>query len=169
MLISASVLMTSFTIIAGFLAQRMESRLLATFGMGLDLAATVMLIFLGANTPMWYVILALMIYGTGIGLFVSPNTNAIMGSVGPKVLGVASGTLGTMRTAGMMLSMAITMVLFSVYMGQAEITSANYPQFLTSVRVGFIIFSICGLGGLIAQMVARNRDARADKTLNAKS
>ena len=159
-LICASVLMTSFTIIAGFLAQRVESRLLATLGMALDFVAIVMLIFLGNDSALWYVILALMIYGTGIGLFVSPNTNAIMGSVDKKVLGVASGTLGTMRTAGMMLSMAITMVLFSVYIGQVEITSAYYPQFLTSVRVGFIIFSAFGLGGVIAQMIARNRDTR---------
>jgi len=159
-LIFASVLMTTFTILAGFLAQKIESRLIATFGMALDLAATVMLIFLGNSTPLWYVILSLMIYGTGIGLFVSPNTNAIMGSVENKVLGVASGTLGTMRTAGMMLSMAITMVLFSVYIGQAEITSQYYPQFLTSVRAGFIIFSACGLGGVIAQLVARNRDRK---------
>jgi EmrB/QacA subfamily drug resistance transporter len=159
-LICASVLMTTFTIIAGFLAQRMESRLLATFGMALDFIATVMLIFLGNDTALWYVILTLMIYGTGIGLFVSPNTNAIMGSVDKKVLGVASGTLGTMRTAGMMISMAVTMVLFSVYIGQAQITSAYYPQFLTSVRVGFIIFSAFGLGGVIAQMIARNRDAQ---------
>ncbi len=159
-LICASVLMTSFTILAGFLAQKIESRLLATFGMALDFIATVMLIFLGNDTGLWYVILALGIYGTGIGLFVSPNTNAIMGSVDKKVLGVASGTLGTMRTAGMMLSMAITMILFSVYIGQAQITSAYYPQFLTSVRVGFIIFSAFGLGGVIAQIAARNRDAR---------
>ncbi len=157
-LIAASVLMTSFTIIAGFLAQRIESRLVATFGMGLNFIATLMLIFLGGSTPLWYVILALMTYGTGIGLFVSPNTNAIMGSVDKKVLGVASGILGTMRTAGMMLSMAITMVIFSVYIGQAEITSAVFPQFLTSVRVGFIIFAAFALGGVIAQMIARNRD-----------
>ena len=75
------------------------------------------------------------------------------------MLGVASGTLGTMRTAGMMLSMAITMIIFSVYIGEAQITSQYYPQFLTSVRVGFIIFSAFGLGGVIAQLVARNRDA----------
>lgn len=157
-LICASVLMTIFTIIAGYMAQKVESRVLASFGMAIDLVATVMLIFLTESTPLWYVILALMIYGTGIGLFVSPNTNAIMGSVDKKVLGVASGTLGTMRTVGMMLSMAITMVLFSVYIGQAEITSEYYPQFLTSVRVGFIIFSVFGLGGVIAQIMARNRD-----------
>lgn len=156
-LIAASVLMTAFTILSGFIAQRIESRLLATFGMALDLAATMMLIFLSETTSLWYVILALAIYGMGIGLFVSPNTNAIMGSVENKVLGVASGTLGTMRTAGMMLSMGITMILFSVYIGQAEIIPAYYPQFLTSVRAGFIIFSAFGLAGVISQIAARNR------------
>jgi hypothetical protein len=60
-----------------------------------------------------------------------------------------------MRTAGMMLSMGITMILFSVYIGQAEIVEASYPQFLSSVRVGFTIFAALCVGGLIAQMVAR--------------
>jgi EmrB/QacA subfamily drug resistance transporter len=154
-LIASSVLMTIFTLLSGFISQKLEPRLVATLGMAFNSAALVMLIYLGSTTPIWYIILALAIYGTGIGLFVSPNTNAIMGSVESRVLGVASGTLGTMRTAGMMLSMGVVMILFSLYIGQAEITYDYYPQFLTSVRVGFIIFAILCVGGLIAQLVAR--------------
>jgi EmrB/QacA subfamily drug resistance transporter len=154
-LIASSVLMTIFTLASGFISQKREPRVMATIGMAFNCAALIMLIFLGNTTSIWYVILALAIYGTGIGLFVSPNTNAIMGSVEHRVLGVASATLGTMRTAGMMLSMGITMILFSVYIGQAEITPTRYPEFLTSVRVGFVIFSALSVGGLIAQMVAR--------------
>ncbi|OGO17199.1 MAG: MFS transporter [Chloroflexi bacterium RBG_16_50_11] len=154
-LIASSVLMTIFTLSSGFISQKYEPRLVATAGMALNLAALIMLIFVGDTTSIWYIVVALAIYGTGIGLFVSPNTNTIMGSVANRVLGVASGTLGTMRTAGMMLSMGITMILFSLYIGQAEITPVYYPQFLTSVRVGFIVFSVLGFGGVIAQMVAR--------------
>jgi len=156
-LITASVLMTIFTLLSGFTAQRVESRLVASTGMALNCVALIMLIFLDNETSIWYIIFALAIYGTGIGMFVSPNTNAIMGSVDNKVLGVASGTLGTMRTAGMMLSMGITMILFSLYIGQAEITSVYYPQFLDSVRAGFIVFSVLGIGGVMAQMVARGK------------
>lgn len=156
-LIASSVLMTIFTLLSGYLSVRFEPRLVATVGMAVNCAALIMLIFLGNTTPLWYIILALAIYGTGIGLFVSPNTNVIMSSVESKVLGVASGMLGTMRTAGMMLSMGITMILFSLYIGDAEITPAYYPQFLTSVKVGFIIFAILGLLGVMAQMVARRR------------
>ena len=154
-LIASSILMAIFTVTSGFISQKREPRVVATIGMAFNCTALIMLIFLGNATPIWYIILALVVYGTGIGLFGTPNTNAIMGSVEHRVLGVASGTLGTMRTAGMMLSMGITMILFSVYIGQAEITSAYYPQFLTSVRVGFTIFSILCVGGLVAQMVAR--------------
>lgn len=55
----------------------------------------------------------------------------------------------------MMLSMGITMILFSIYIGDAEIIPIYYPQFLTSVRVGFIVFAVLGFGGVIAQLVDR--------------
>jgi MFS family permease len=154
-LIASSVLMTIFTLLSGYISQKFEPRLVATAGMAVNFIALVMLIFLGNTTPIWYIVLCLAIYGTGIGLFVSPNTNVIMCSVENRVLGVASGTLGTMRTAGMMLSMGIMMILFTVYIGNVEITSAYYPQFLESVRVGYIIFAALGFAGVIAQMVAR--------------
>ena len=47
------------------------------------------------------------------------------------------------------------MILFSIYIGDAAITPAYYPQFLTSVKVGFAIFAALGVIGVVAQMVAR--------------
>jgi len=41
---------------------------------------------------------SLILLGFGFALFSSPNTNAIMSSVEKKFYGVASGTLGTMRS-----------------------------------------------------------------------
>jgi EmrB/QacA subfamily drug resistance transporter len=154
-LIASSVLMTIFTLSTGFISPKIPPRLVATAGMALNCVALAMLVFLVDTTPIWYIVIALAIYGIGIGLFVSPNTNVIMGSVSSRVLGVASGTLGTMRTAGMMLSMGIMMILFSLYIGDAEITSAYYPQFLTSVKVGFIVFVVLNFAGVIAQMAAQ--------------
>jgi len=154
-LIASSVMMTIFTPISGRISDRVEPRLVATLGMALNCVAVVLLIFLGDATAIWFIIVVLVFYGVGIGLFASPNTNAVMGSVEPKFLALASGTQGTMRTSGMMLSMGIMMVLFSIYIGRAEITPEYYPQFMTSFRVGFIIFTLLGIGGLIAQLVAR--------------
>jgi MFS family permease len=156
-LIASSIPMTIITPLAGRLSDKIEPRLVAASGMAIGCLALVLLVFLNNTTSVWYVVLVLLLYGTGIGLFSSPNTNAIMGSVGKKVLGVASGTVGTMRTGGMMLSMGIMMILFTVFIGQAEITPEHYPQFLTSVRVGFIIFAMLGIGGMVAQLAARKK------------
>jgi hypothetical protein len=62
-----------------------------------------------------------------------------------------------MRTGGMMLSMGIMMIIFTVFIGQAEITRPLYPQFLTSARVGFTIFTVLGFGGVLAQYAARKK------------
>jgi len=154
-LIIPSILMTIFTVLSGYISQRYHPRLVATAGIMLNCVATIMLIFLGESTSIWYIRFALCFYGIGNGLFVSPNTNITMGSVESRGLAVASGTLGTMRNAGMMLSMGITMILFSLYIGGSQITPANHPEFLASFKTGFILFSIIGFGGVIAQMVAR--------------
>jgi EmrB/QacA subfamily drug resistance transporter len=154
-LLPASVLMTIFTPISGRISDKVEPRLVATVGMALNCVTVILLVFLNNDTAVWFIIVALALYGIGIGLFSSPNTNAIMGSVEKRALGVASGTLGTMRTAGMMLSMGIMMILFSLYIGQAEISPPYYPQFMSSVRTGFIVFTVLCIGGLLAQLLAR--------------
>jgi EmrB/QacA subfamily drug resistance transporter len=156
-LIASSIPMTIITPLAGRLSDKIEPRLVAAAGLVMGCLALVLLTFLNYGTSLWYVVLALVLYGTGIGLFSSPNTNAIMGSVDKKVLGVASGTIGTMRTGGMMLSMGIMMILFAVYVGQAEITPVYYPQFLSSVRVGFSVFAALCIGGVAAQLAARQK------------
>jgi MFS family permease len=157
-LITASVLMAIFTPISGRISDRIEPRLVASVGMSLNCVALLLLVFVNGGTSLWYIMVALAINGLGIGIFASPNTNAIMGAVAKKSLGVAAGTLGTMRTAGMMVSMGIMMILFSTYIGQTEIIPAYYPQFLTSMRTGFIIFTVLSVFGLLCQLVARSAD-----------
>lgn len=163
-LITASVLMAFFTPISGRVSDRIEPRLVASVGMSLNCVALFLLVFINAATPIWYIVLALAVNGLGIGIFASPNTNAIMGSVAKKSLGVAAGTLGTMRTAGMMVSMGIIMILFSLYIGEAEIIPEYYPEFLSSVRTGFIILTVFSVFGLLAQLAARRvaRKLRSD-------
>ena len=155
-LITASVLMAIVTPLSGRLSDRIEPRLVASVGMSLNCLALLMLVFINAATPLWYIMVALAVNGLGIGIFASPNTNAIMSSVPRKSLGVAAGTLGTMRTAGMMVSMGIIMILFSLYIGRTEILPENYPQFLASLRTGFIIFTALSILGLLFQFIARS-------------
>jgi len=63
--------------------------------------------------------------------------------------------IATMRSAGMILSMGITMILFSLYIGNAVVTPEYYPEFLTSMRVAYIIFAALCFGGIFVQLAAR--------------
>jgi hypothetical protein len=78
-----------------------------------------------------------------------------MGSVEKKLLGVASGTVGTMRSCGMTLSLGIVMILFSIYIGDVQITAEYYPAFLKSFRTMFMISAALCFAGIFIQLAGR--------------
>jgi EmrB/QacA subfamily drug resistance transporter len=154
-LVANPVVMTIFAPLSGRLSDRIDPRKIASVGMAFSSVALVLFVFLDNETALWFIIVALAILGVGAGLFSSPNTNAVMGSVEKKFFGVASGTLATMRTCGMTLGMGIIMILFSLYIGKVQITPEYYPAFLVSMKVGFIIFAALCFGGVFAQLAGR--------------
>ena len=102
------------------------------------------------------IIIALVLLGLGTAFFASPNTNAIMSSVERKYYGVAAATQATTRNIGMTFSMSIVMLLFSLFMGSAQITPEYYPAFVQSIRIAFLACSgICVLSIIFS--VARGK------------
>jgi MFS family permease len=151
-LIVQPAIMAVLNPISGRLSDRVDPRFVASVGMAINGIGLALLVFLDSQTGLGYVVVSLVVLGLGFGMFTSPNTSAVMGSVDRKLLGVASGTIGTMRSTGMMLSMGIAMILFSIYMGQTQISPVIYPAFLTSLKVAFTIFSALCLVGVFAQL-----------------
>jgi len=155
-LIAQPILMAVFSPIAGRLSDRVEARIVASAGMTLTALGLLMLIFLRQATSFAYIIAALLLLGVGFGLFSSPNMNAIMSSADRRLYGVASAIVATMRTLGQMLSLGITMLLFSVVIGPVQITPEHYGAFLDSTRIAFTIFSALCVVGIFASL-ARGR------------
>ncbi len=141
------VLMASLSPVAGRLSDRIEPRKIASLGMALTALGVFLLAFIGMGTSKIYILCTLAILGIGFAMFSSPNMNAIMGAVAKRYLGIASGTVSTMRLLGQMISMAIAMVIFSLFLGQEAISPSNYGLFLKSVHVSFLIFTfLCIIG-----------------------
>jgi len=138
---------------AGWLSDRRQPGLIASIGMGLTALGLVFLVFADTATTFAELVVILILLGAGLGIFSSPNTNAIMGSVDRKKYGVASGTLGTMRLVGQMLSMGVAMMLLAVYVGDVQITAAYYPQFLVSMKTCFAIFAVLCFAGIFLSLV----------------
>jgi MFS family permease len=133
--------------LAGRLSDRIQPRRVASAGMALAAAALALLSLLEAGTPLAFVLGVLGVMGLGLGLFSSPNTNAIMGSVERKQYGLATGTLSTMRTVGMTASMAVVMLFFSVRPGAASLSPERAGAFLAASRSAFLLFAgLCVLG-----------------------
>jgi MFS family permease len=156
-LVSQPLIMAAFSPLAGRLSDRIEPRIVATLGMIITTIGLFLFTFLEQGTPMGYIISCLIILGFGFALFSSPNTNAIMSSVEKRFLGIASGVIGTMRSLGMMISMGISTVIFSVLIGRVQITPEHYPSLMRSIVVAFIIFTALCFIGIFASMARGKR------------
>jgi MFS family permease len=148
-LVAQPVIMAIVSPVAGRLSDRIEPRLLATVGMALTTTGLLSLVFLSWMN-IYLIIATLVLLGIGFGLFSSPNSNAIMGSVTPKYYGIASGTMGTMRLLGQMFSMGMVMLILSLFIGREPVGGHNIEYFILSVRVVFILFFILCFFGIFA-------------------
>jgi EmrB/QacA subfamily drug resistance transporter len=108
------MLMALTTPLSGWLSDRIGPKLPATAGMVLLSLGLALLSGLGRNSLPPDVLWRLAITGLGIGLFVSPNNSAIMGSVPPSAQGVAGGLVATARTVGMVSGVAVVSAVFAV-------------------------------------------------------
>lgn len=146
---SMQALLSSFT---GRVSDRVEPRIVSSLGMASLCVGLLFLCFLKETTGTYLVVFNLLFLGFGFALFVSPNTNAIMSSVGKKFYGVAAGTMATMRVIGQTLSMSIVMFIFMHFMGKVQITPEYHGQFLRSLRVIFLIFVCLSFLGIFASL-----------------
>jgi len=151
-LVAMPAMQAIFSPLAGRLSDRIEPRLIASAGMALTTIGLVIFIFVNAQTPLNLIIGNLILMGFGFALFSSPNTNAVMSSAPNTAYGVASATLATMRQVGMVLSMGIAMLMFTLYIGRVQITPEYYPLFQQSMKTAFIIFAILCFGGIFASL-----------------
>jgi hypothetical protein len=120
--------------------------------MALCCAGLVSLAFLDARTGVVSITARLVLLGAGFALFGSPNSNAVMSSVDKKDYGVASGTLGTMRLFGQMVSMVIITTMLVLHIGQSKLTPELYPQYLHSMKLSFVIFSLLCFAGIFMSL-----------------
>lgn len=154
------IIMAIFSPVAGRLSDRLEPRFIASAGMALNVVGLIMLTFIDTETTISSIVVSLLILGTGFALFSSPNTSAAMGAVDRRYYGVASATIGTMRILGQMFSMGISTLIFTIQIGNMQITQEQYQPFLYGLRTAFLIFSCLCAFGILASF-ARGKVLRS--------
>lgn len=141
-----------FSPLMGRLSDRIPPYRLATGGMLLCVAGLALFSRLGTKTPLWYVIITLMLVGFGFALFSSPNTNAILSSVSGAEYSVANSILSTMRTAGQGAAMAIVTIVVGMQLGNAALTETTPRLLVLTLHRCFLIFIVLSVIGVFFSM-----------------
>ena len=109
--------------ISGWLSDRFGSRFLSSLGMAISCLGLWFLSRLDAQSTSFDIVWPLLVTGCGQALFQPPNNNAILSSVPPERVGIASGFLSTVRVLGQSSSVALSGAIFT-FLGGAHAGAA---------------------------------------------
>ena len=124
-LITNSVVIVLVAPIAGWLSDRMGSRLLCTVGSGLIVVGQFFIASLGIDSSIPRIIFPLLVIGLGWAIFNSPNQSAILGSVRRDEVGTASGMNTTTARTGGAMGVALSATLFTYGLATAGLPRAQ--------------------------------------------
>jgi MFS family permease len=117
---------------SGILSDKFGSRGIASAGMAVFASSFIGLMLLPVVFPYWIFALLIGLNGIGSGMFASPNSSSIMGSVPASDRGVASGMRATFQNSGTAISIGVVFTLMIAGL------SSSLPSTLSNglVKVG---------------------------------
>jgi Na+/melibiose symporter-like transporter len=144
--------------LAGIWADRRGSRMLAALGMLISAGALAGTTTLGQDSPYWQSTLWLGLVGIGSGMFNSPNTAAMMGTVPANRRGIAAGVRTMLQNTGAVISIAFVLaivtaavpkdVLFKIFSGLASgLSSSELAPFIHNMHTALWVLAITSLIG----------------------
>ncbi len=161
MLLSVQPLVQVFiSPLGGRMADRHGADVIATIGIAVCGIGLLLASGLDGESSLWVVTVIQLVIGSGIALFASPNTSAIMTSVDAAHMGQASGLVGTARTLGTLTSMVIISLTMHAYLGDSQLDATNIPDFLTAMHINFTLFGVLNLLGIFCSLGRMGKHAR---------
>lgn len=166
-MLSQPLLVAIVSPISGHLSDRIQPRLLASIGLAVMAGAMLVLSGVTKDTALQTIVLILVVLGAGYGLFSSPNTSAVMGSVSKEALGVGSGTLSTMRFLGQSLSLVlVTFILASNLSSGVPLVgrgplNVSVQEFLYGFRITLQTCAIIAAGAAVISLGRGHNHSKA--------
>ena len=158
-LIITPIIMAILAPNSGKLSDKIHPQKLAALGMTIAACALLILVFLDGKTPLYMVVIAMILQGIGMGLFSSPNMNAIMSSVPPKEAPTASASQATMRTIGQTMSLGMLTLIFAWIMGSLPLATEYADLIVKSSQTICIICMCACIIAIFASLVGiRSKD-----------
>lgn len=139
---------------SGYLSDIFGSRVLSAMGMYIVVLSLFLLLWTTEQLSSLHLISCLAILGLGTGMFVSPNTNALLSATPIGQQGMGGGLLALTRNLGMLIGTAVsaatfeTTLTYALSRGMSDISSrilGLHSSYMIGMCVAFI-------GGLVVLM-----------------
>jgi len=144
------LVMAAVAPISGSISDRVGSRLPGSFGLAVMAVGLVLLARLGAASTTGSIALALAVTGLGTGIFISPNSSALMGSAPQARQGIAAGILASARNVGMVLGVGFAGAVFTTLLAGAPQDVSSPALFAAFAPSFYLLAGISILGALVA-------------------
>ncbi len=175
-LIPMSVSLSITGPISGSLSDRYGYRPFVIIGLALSALGFLMMAGIGGTVTSLQVLFPLILIGSGMGVFASPNRSSIMNSVPAERRGVASGISTTLVNAGNTMSIGLAFLFMStatprstldlIFSGTSNgIGSFSYTDFLTSVHLVFYISAMMLLVSILIYVVGFRKGEKEGASL----
>lgn len=171
-LMASSVLVAVAGPFSGKLSDRFGYRPFMIVGMLLSIAGMLILGLLTVNSPLWVVVVGLVLQGAGSGIFISPNLSCIFGSVEREKHSITTSFMNLVRNTANAAATAIAVAIVSAAMlsrgFEPKISAAGVSApgaaaaFTVGMRYAFLGLGACLLIGLVATLV-RAKPPEADE------
>ena len=155
--------------VGGALSDRFGARAPTTAGMVVCMVALGLLhVSLdGSAADMTMVMVALALFGAGQGLFVSPNSSAVMGLAPPQLTGEAGSVLNVMRFLGISAGIASASTVLALSLAMMGKTTGSTvdapPAMLIEASRDVIVLLIClAAGAALLSLVRPGNPVRTD-------
>jgi EmrB/QacA subfamily drug resistance transporter len=161
--------------LAGLWADRHGSRALAATGMLVGAAGLALMTLLEPHSPYWQSSLYLLLVGIGSGMFNSPNTAAMMGTVPAERRGIAAGARTVVQNTGAVISIAFVIavitaavpkdVLFQIFSGLSQgLSDAKLEPFIHNMHTAlWVLAATSVIGAGVSLLRPRHAGEAADR------
>jgi EmrB/QacA subfamily drug resistance transporter len=154
--IPMAVMLGVLSVVSGRLVASRGPRFSLVASGALIAAGAVLLAGLTAHTPVWYLIVAYLVYGSGAGLVSAPITNTALSGMPRDQAGVAGAIASTCRQTGAAVGVAVT----------GAIIASSSAGFERASHAAWAVVAGCGVMVILLGIVSTGRWALATAERN---
>ncbi|MDI5969133.1 DHA2 family efflux MFS transporter permease subunit [Streptomyces sp. SL13] len=149
--IPMAVVMAVFATVSGRLVAARGPRLPLVLAGPLLAVGALLFLRLDARTPLWFLVVAYVVFGAGSGLVTAPITNTAVSGMPADQAGVAGALASTSRQFGSAVGVAVT---------GAIIAAGTGAGFVTASHAAWAVIAGCGVAVLLGGLASTSRWAR---------